>query len=254
MPGQIAPFLFFSVLVGSYFIAYLVPGWMKRRHVRRQNRLLDRCRAYFMAASNSINDGDYDTANDYLKRIRRLEWRWHLRSNGLYRLLLAVWAVIAGAFASVVVRWGLFAGFAIAEGTLTFSAWISNFTSMIEVFLLLGAFACLHALPGYLNDWTDPDIIDNCGDRLDRMINARGVAEAPEAEWSGDALDGLSAREILGVGYTFTKRQLNAARRRLARELHPDFLQNASGAVRRAHEEALKRVNAAYDELVAEIA
>jgi len=47
----------------------------------------------------------------------------------------------------------------------------------------------------------------------------------------------------------FTRREQDGARRRLARELHPDRWQQPSPRERHRREEALKRVNAAFDVL-----
>lgn len=57
---------------------------------------------------------------------------------------------------------------------------------------------------------------------------------------------GLSPQEVFGLGPGFMRRELDGARRRLARELHPDRWQQASPRERHRREEALKRVNAAF--------
>jgi curved DNA-binding protein CbpA len=54
------------------------------------------------------------------------------------------------------------------------------------------------------------------------------------------------------LGPGFTRRELDAARRRLVRHLHPDHQHGARASVRRAREDALKRINAAYDNLRSE--
>jgi curved DNA-binding protein CbpA len=52
------------------------------------------------------------------------------------------------------------------------------------------------------------------------------------------------------LGPTFTRRELERARRRLAWDLHPDRHRGASLHERKAREDALKRVNAAFDLLI----
>lgn len=70
------------------------------------------------------------------------------------------------------------------------------------------------------------------------------------ARRAGTASSGeASARDLLGLPATFTAAELRRAWLRLARELHPDRWVMAPAAVRLAKEEALKRVNAAKDEL-----
>ncbi|HKZ96108.1 MAG TPA: J domain-containing protein [Hyphomicrobiaceae bacterium] len=61
------------------------------------------------------------------------------------------------------------------------------------------------------------------------------------------------ARFIFGISLKFTQRELDRARRRLVQELHPDRWHNAGTHERKAREEALKRVNAAYDVLRREV-
>ena len=59
----------------------------------------------------------------------------------------------------------------------------------------------------------------------------------------------VTPRELFGLGEQFTAAQLRRAWVGLAHELHPDRWTKASPAVRRTKEEAMKRVNAAKDEL-----
>lgn len=76
------------------------------------------------------------------------------------------------------------------------------------------------------------------------------VTAVPEpAETSVPNFDGMTPYEILGFGPTFTRRALDRARSRLARDLHPDRWHKVSPQERGTREEALKRVNAAYDML-----
>lgn len=56
---------------------------------------------------------------------------------------------------------------------------------------------------------------------------------------------GLSPQEVFGLGPA-SRGEQDGARRRLARELHPDRWQQASPRERHRREEALKRVNAAF--------
>ena len=87
-------------------------------------------------------------------------------------------------------------------------------------------------------------------DRLERILSAdRDVAIVSEEGHPLLFSDGLTPEQIFGLGLGFTRRQLDQARRRLAAQLHPDRRHNAAPLVRRAHEEALKQVNAAYDRL-----
>jgi hypothetical protein len=90
------------------------------------------------------------------------------------------------------------------------------------------------------------------GDRLQAALKAgRTVNEAP---WHDRPLpqSAVSARELLGLSETFTSSQLRRAWLNLVRELHPDRWATAGEGVQRMKEAALKRVNAARDELVSQ--
>ena len=93
--------------------------------------------------------------------------------------------------------------------------------------------------------------IDNCGDRLWLlMFGPRAVEVALEPGTAGAPnFDGMTPYEVFGLGLSFTRRALDKARRRLVQELHPDRWHNADPQERKAREEALKGVNAAYDVL-----
>jgi hypothetical protein len=87
------------------------------------------------------------------------------------------------------------------------------------------------------------------GNQLESALRAgRGVDNAPQHKLP-PLPEGVSARELLGLNPTFTKRELRSAWLRLARELHPDRWIHSGQAVRQMKEAALKRVNAARDEL-----
>jgi hypothetical protein len=91
------------------------------------------------------------------------------------------------------------------------------------------------------------------GDRLETALKAgRGIETASQHE-EPELPDGVSARELFGLNSGFTKAELQRAWLRLARELHPDRWMHAGDGVRRMKEAALKRVNAARDELMAEV-
>jgi hypothetical protein len=67
-----------------------------------------------------------------------------------------------------------------------------------------------------------------------------------------ESLESANARELLDLNPTFTKAELRSAWLRLAKELHPDRWILSGQAVRQMKEAALKRVNAARDELPAQ--
>ena len=78
-------------------------------------------------------------------------------------------------------------------------------------------------------DWANPWAIDNCGDRLwQLMFGPRSVEIAPEeVKINVSDFDGMTPREVFGLGLQFTRRELDSARRRLVQELHTDHWHNA---------------------------
>ena len=233
----------------GYVIAWYVPIWFRHRHVRAQNRLLDRCRALLIVGSREFEAGDKPAAEAILARIRRLEGLWKLGNAIPFRLSLALWGIAWAIAICVLIRFaGLivvhygWTGKILAGEKILSELWIAWAVSMT---------APLYALLGYFDAWKNEWAIENCGDRLWQLLyGPRAVELPPESETtSGPNFDGMSAREVFGLGYSFTRRDLDMARRRLVKELHPDRWHSASLRERNAREEALKRVNAAYDTL-----
>ena len=68
-----------------------------------------------------------------------------------------------------------------------------------------------------------------------------------------DRAEPLTAWQRFGVEPHCSRAQLDRARRGLAQRYHPDCWAHASPAEQRAASEAMKRVNAMYDELKAQI-
>ena len=82
------------------------------------------------------------------------------------------------------------------------------------------------------------------------MFGPRAVEMAPEeVKINVPDFDGMTPREVFGLGQRFTQSELDKVRRRLVRELHPDRWHHARPEERKAREGAPKRVNAAHDEL-----
>jgi hypothetical protein len=243
--------VYIAIIIGATIVAVQLPGWIKRLHVRAQNRLLDRCRALYVLGGKAIELGDNGAARDYLHRIRRIEARWRYGKSVPYRTAKAAYALTAGIAAYIGLRYS-----ALFLGGLTTGIAPSDMVKRLEdlwVFLpVYGLMAAIFVLCSYFGEWTNKWAIADCGDRLQRLLNAgRHIATVPEPEPGEGSpfADGLSPLEIFGLGADFTLGQLARARRRLVTELHPDRWHDAKPSIRLAREEALKRVNSAYDEL-----
>lgn len=236
----------------GYLLPWVVPPWFKRRHVRDQNRLLDRCRALLILGSRAHSEGNKSAALDVLDRIRRLERLWHFGNTLCFRIALAMWAAGSAVTLCICVR---FAGFLTMHyGNTGQFMTDENVLSDLWIAVVLSATAIIHALASYFESWVNPWAIDNCGDRLSKFIfGSRTLAVAPESGTDVPNFDGLSAREVFGLSVMFTRHDLDRARRHLVAVLHPDRWQQASFLERHLREEALKRVNAAYDSLRREV-
>lgn len=238
----------------GYVLAWYVPIWFKHRHVKSQNRLLDRCRALLILGSRAIDAGDRTAAEQALLRIRRLERLWKLGNAVLFRTCLAVWAIAWGVAASMAIR---FAGLLVVHYGWTDKLLAADkVLSELWLAAMISATAPLYALMGYFEAWVNPWAIEDSGDRLWQLIHGgRNVEILPPKgkRNSVPTFDGMTAREVFGLARSFKRRDLDKARRDLVRELHPDRWHAADARERHAREESLKRVNAAYDELCAEL-
>jgi hypothetical protein len=231
----------------GYLVVGLVPAFLKHRHVRAQNALLVRCRLLLLQGSRAAAIGDQATAEKLLGRIAYYERSWRLGNSFAVRLSLAVWAIMLGFAACVAVR---------VPGYLIIHRGIlenmnATLADAVSTSLVVSIPASIHALLGYLGNWTSPYMIENCRDRLWQILHGpRGIVVQSGDTVDGiPAFDGMTTHEIFGLGSDFSRRQLDQARRRLARALHPDRWHNAPHAERKAREEALKQVNVAYDVL-----
>jgi len=238
----------------GYILAWYVPIWFKHRHVKSQNRLLDRCRALLMLGSRAMEAGDKAGAEQVLTRIRRLEWVWRLGAAVPFRISLALWAMAWAIAMCIGIRFlgSLVVQYGWSGKVMTSSQMLSE----LQLTAMISMTAPMYALMGYFEAWRNPWAIDNCGDRLWQIIyGTRAVETAPvEERFDVPDFDGLTPHQIFGVGPDVTRRQLHLARRRLVQELHPDRWHHAGVQERKAREEALKRVNAAYDMLKRQVA
>jgi hypothetical protein len=90
----------------------------------------------------------------------------------------------------------------------------------------------------------------NCGERLTVILSGKQSLEAfRDISKSNFDLDGLTPGEVFGLGVTFTRKELDLARRKLIKELRSGRWHNGGLKQRTAREMALRRVNVAYDAL-----
>ena len=232
----------------GYILAWFIPVWFRQRHLREQNHLLERCRALLMVGVGAFEAGDHVSAKRALQVIRRLEARWRLGDSTFFKVSIAAWAILWACIIVVVLPFGGiclihygWTGKLIAPGKLLQELWVATAISLT---------APLYALIGYFEAWANPWVPENCGERLSVILSGkRSLAPFRDGSKSNFDLDGLTPGEVFGLGVTFTRRELDLARRRLVKELPPDRWHSGGLKMRTAREMALRRVNVAYDAL-----
>jgi hypothetical protein len=232
----------------GYILAWFIPVWFRQRHLREQTRLMDRCRALLMVGVGALETGDHVSAKRALLTIRRLEAHWRLGASTFFKVSIAAWAILWACIILLVLPLGgtclIYYGWTgelIAPEYLLQELWVATAISLT---------APLYALFGYFEAWANPWVPENCGERLSAVLSGKRSLEVLEDGFKSNCdLDGLTPGEVFGLGVTFTRKELDLARRKLVKELRSDRWQEGGLKVRTAQEMALRRVNVAYDAL-----
>src|SRR5262249_50548332 len=142
---------------------------IKQTHIRRQNELLQRCRALFLLALQAFEFKNERVARSYFARIRRLEARWRYGNTKIFRFALVTWAIGIGSAGFIVLR------------AFTFLPLDWRIPIMDDVRRVAGDLPILSALSapwgalwgaiGLSGPWTSLWIVDDCGDRLQRLLD-----------------------------------------------------------------------------------
>ncbi len=205
----------------------------------------------------ALVDGARDEAVTVLDAIRQIERRWRIGQSLLVRSGVIVIALVIGAVAYAVVQLAMLTLLIIIsdleyawERLLTMMENLRNGTwILLFVWMAIGI---IHSFIALI-EWPQYHDVDDCGDRLEAFIRSpRGIALSPSrADQAAQfvELEGLTAYQLLGLAAIFTLDELNAARRRLAAIYHPDKWRSASPSIQRASEDAMKRVNVAFEVL-----
>lgn len=232
----------------GYILAWFIPVWFRQRHLREQNHLLERCRALLMVGVGAFETGDHASAKRALQTIRRLEAHWRLGDSTFFKVSIAAWAILWACIIVVVLPFGGiclihygWTGKLIAPEKLLQELWVATAISLT---------APLYPLIGYFEAWSNPWVPQNCGERLTVMLSGKQSLEAfRDISKSNFDLDGLTPGEVFGLGVTFTRNELDLARRKLIKQLRSGRWHNGGLKQRTAREMALRRVNVAYDAL-----
>ena len=234
---------------------FALPAFLVMRHRWRQERTMSRIRGLYAMACELLDEERIDEARRVLASIRRWERQWRLGDSTAYRLAYAI-LVIAATVAVVGVHYFFYTNIYSQYGYMqtpqkTLAETAHYLLDNLLQIWIIGGLGVLFGLRAreHLHDLKGAPWAEFYGDRLAAAIKAgRGVKEAPQHTGRQLPVNG-TARELLGLPAHFTSAELRRAWLRLVRELHPDRWAAAGEGVRRMKEAALKRVNAARDEL-----
>lgn len=239
----------------SMVAMFALPPLLVFRHRQRQQKALNRIRAIYASAIQALHEERTGDVHRSLEAIKRWEAHWQLGDSAAYRSAFSV-AVIVATIATAAVHFLLN-----ANVYSQFGYGQHPHASIREtvIYLLANpvqlwgytAFSLGYGLMGvkYLRDLSAVPWSDFYGRRLAEALAAgRAVGEKITRSRAGSGQP--TAREIFGLPERFNSGELRRAYMRLVRELHPDRWASATADVHSVKEAAMKRVNAARDELV----
>ena len=243
--------------VASSIGMLVMPVVLVASHRRRQRRTMDRIRKTFAVSLELVMGEQLARAQRGLLSIRRFERHWRIGNSRSYRFAYTA-MVIAATGLTVATHYFFATNISRHNGTLdrgvpdpTLAETVAYLLERPWALAILAIVAGLYSLTaiGHLRDLRSEEWRGFYGDRLAQILRAgRGIHNAPWRD--GMELPGhLSARELFGLPERFTKAELRRAWVRIARDLHPDRWASAGAGVAATKEAALKRVNAARDEL-----
>jgi hypothetical protein len=248
--GQWDKLPFHIAHIVCFFGAFVWPLLVMGRLRRQQDRLLEKIRAQYVIATTMLMAGETAQAHARLAFIRKLEAHWRLGAHPVMRYAHIAYAAITNfgiAFTGQLFHYHIQSTHNPSTFGDTVRFMFEN-PSVLWVTAGVALFFSLFALPDAIRvegrAWSEL-----YGDNLEAALKAGRGVERAEHHDIPPLPEGVTARELLGLAPGFTKAQLRAAWLRLARELHPDRWSAAGPAVRKMKEAALKRVNAARDEL-----
>ncbi len=232
------------VYLSYIWMAMTLPPKLRLYLFRRRARWVKECQATYEEALQSLREGDRSTAEKLLRRVQRWQGKWEERQTWAAAAERAFWVICGVSLACLVVR----------LSPLILISYVSDDTGLLKLlphykFIIWLSIPTLIILWNYfaLSYDEEAPIVVDFADRLGRALHAG--QEVIEGRYFPDLDDASELRDLFGLSPNFTIQELDKARRRLAAELHPDCWQDLEAHARKAREEALKNINAAYEQL-----
>lgn len=249
-----------AIQVAAGGLAFGFPLAIMFRHRYGQNRILSRIRALYAQAVEWEHANKRPQAEKILVTVRNLEARWRYGASAAYRYALISYVGIVSTVGWVtmhVVQVHISNNRSAALPELKRDTIFGTVEMLVErpaaitIFVVITATFMITVVSDLLADLADQTWAEFYGDRLAAMLRAqRHISMAPQHEGVQLPNGNVSARELLGLVPGYTRHQVKAAWRRLARELHPDRWHSQGDGIRAMKEAALKRINVARDELL----
>lgn len=244
MDSGLVSYLGFLPLMASLAVLVFLPDGTAALHHRRQMLVIDRCRELYLEGTQALLQGNEAFARERLTAIEKLEARWRY-----WRSWLGVSTVAVASGLLFGVLWGGLRALALYLGVGN-GYWpgdpIAMAVEQLQYCVPLGFLLVVVNVQKF-RPWFE---IVNFAERLRKLIYAGRDIVANKRGKARTTLDGLNARQVLGLAIPYTADDVRKAWRKLAAKYHPDRHMQASKAQRRAMEAAFERATAARDELL----
>jgi hypothetical protein len=232
------------VALSYLWIAIFLPLKLRTYLATRRLRWIEHCRALYSAGLDKLQAGELASAEALLEELQRWRARWQARHTWAAHLQRAFWVILFVWIICVIVKTAPLLALVYLDFDIVSAIFTDfYFLAMYNAGTLLICFS-QYFLLGY-----DKDVMagNDFATRLRRAIDAG--QELVEGRHFSDLDDIPALRSLFGLGDRFTQRELDKARRGLARELHPDRWSDLPEHARQTREEMLKNVNGAYERL-----
>ena len=268
MDPAVAWFLFLATGIGGIFAPILATATAVHRILSYYRQGIADAEAYHHLAMDAIRQGYAGAAGIYLGKIREIDSQIQHPVRRVFRIAALCLASLAGYFLSLcllgiedtfhaiatppvdeLVRqklredwWFWFALYTFGSGYTAYLLWFKAY----PLWTTPERIAEVEAAIKFQSGRGAESKSRKTGETKKKKPRAKARTTRTKVKAPATV---RSNREILGLGLAFSRKELNGARRKLAKALHPDRWTRGTKAERAVAEDAMKTVNAAYDEL-----